>query len=263
MSWRDRFQPRNGRSGFAFGGLAIAAALALVVVGLVMGFYNERAFRAQKTREVAVQAQILAASVTAALAFDDRKVAQEYVEALSANPEVEAAGVYDTQGRLLAGNARPDAPPPPAVATGAPASDGRYIVVTAPVRQGQSLMGSVYLRTLVEPLPRRLARYAGVALLLVMAALLIVSGYTSINAVVKAELFPAQVRALGVGLPYALTVSVFGGTAEYIALWFKQQGLESGFYWYATAVIACSLLVYLLMRDTRRHSRIDAESATH
>ena len=173
MTWRDRFQPRNGRSGFAFGGLAIAAALALVAVGLVMGFYNERTFRAQKTQEVAVQAQILAASVTAALAFDDRKVAQEYVEALSANPEVEAAGVYDIQGRLLARHARPNAPPPPAVATGSPASDSRYIVVTAPVRQGQSVMGSVYMRTVVEPLPRRLARYAGVGLLLVMAALLV------------------------------------------------------------------------------------------
>jgi signal transduction histidine kinase len=173
MTWRDRFQPRDGRSGFAFGGLAMAAALALVVAGLMMGFYNERTFQAQKTREVAVQAQILAASVTAALAFDDRKVAQEYVEALVANPEVEAAGVYDTQGQLLASYARSETPPPPAVATGSAVADSRYIVVTAPVRQGQSVMGSVYMRTVVEALPRRLARYAGVGLLLVMAALLV------------------------------------------------------------------------------------------
>ncbi|MCE4553489.1 MFS transporter [Roseateles cellulosilyticus] len=95
---------------------------------------------------------------------------------------------------------------------------------------------------------------------LIACAWLIVSGYTSINAVVKAELFPASIRATGVGVPYAIAVSVFGGSAEYIALWFKQQGMESGFYWYATAVIACSLLVYLLMRDTRKHSRIDAET---
>ena len=60
-----------------------------------------------------------------------------------------------------------------------------------------------------------------------MTGLVIVSGYTSINAVVKAELFPAHIRALGVGLPYALTVSVFGGTAEYVALWFKEIGHES------------------------------------
>jgi MHS family alpha-ketoglutarate permease-like MFS transporter len=89
----------------------------------------------------------------------------------------------------------------------------------------------------------------------------IVSAYTSINAVVKAELFPAAVRATGVGLPYALAVSMFGGTAEYIALWFKGQGNESGFYYYASAVIFCSLLVYFLMPDTRKTSQIDRDAA--
>ncbi len=102
---------------------------------------------------------------------------------------------------------------------------------------------------------------AGEAFWLILAALAIVSGYTAINAVVKAELFPVEVRALGVGLPYALTVAVFGGTAEYVALWFKQAGMESGFYWYVTACIGCSLLVYLWMPDTRRTSRIDADEA--
>ncbi|ATG22388.1 alpha-ketoglutarate transporter [Ralstonia pickettii] len=95
------------------------------------------------------------------------------------------------------------------------------------------------------------------AFFLIMAALVIVSGYTSINAVVKAELFPAEVRALGVGLPYALTVSIFGGTAEYIALWLKQIGHESLFYWYVTGTIFISLMVYVFMRDTRKHSRIE------
>lgn len=95
--------------------------------------------------------------------------------------------------------------------------------------------------------------------LLVMAGLLIVSGYTSINAVVKAELFPAPVRALGVGLPYAITTAIFGGTAEYIALWFKQSGKESIFFWYVTACIVVSLLVYLRMKDTKQHSLIERE----
>lgn len=95
---------------------------------------------------------------------------------------------------------------------------------------------------------------------LVLAALVIVSGYTAINAVVKAELFPVEVRALGVALPYALTVAVFGGTAEYVALWFKQSGNEAGFYWYVTGCIACSLLVYATMRDTRTHSEIDRDA---
>lgn len=94
---------------------------------------------------------------------------------------------------------------------------------------------------------------------LIMAALLIVSGYTSINAVVKAELFPTEIRATGVALPYAVAVSVFGGTAEYIALYFKSIGHEPWFYWYVSGCIACSLLVYLVMPDTKATSLIDRD----
>jgi MHS family alpha-ketoglutarate permease-like MFS transporter len=94
------------------------------------------------------------------------------------------------------------------------------------------------------------------AFLLIMAALLIVSGYTAINAVVKAELFPAGIRALGVGLPYALAVSIFGGSAEYVALFLKNQGIESAFYWYVSGCVLVSLLVYVFMRDTRNESQI-------
>jgi MHS family alpha-ketoglutarate permease-like MFS transporter len=97
------------------------------------------------------------------------------------------------------------------------------------------------------------------AFFLIAAAWLIVSGYTSINAVVKAELFPAAIRATGVGLPYAIAVSVFGGSAEYLALWFKHNGNEAGFYWYATAVIACTLVVALFTRDTKALSAIDRD----
>ncbi|WP_063736384.1 MFS transporter [Streptomyces sp. RTd22] len=89
------------------------------------------------------------------------------------------------------------------------------------------------------------------ALVLSLAALVIITGYTSINAVVKAELFPTHVRALGVALPYALANALFGGTAEYVALWFKKAGTESGFYWYVSACAAVSLIVYLTMRETR------------
>jgi MHS family alpha-ketoglutarate permease-like MFS transporter len=101
------------------------------------------------------------------------------------------------------------------------------------------------------------------AFFLVCGAWLIVSGYTSINAVVKAELFPASIRATGVGLPYAVAVSVFGGSAEYVALWFKSVGHESLFYWYVTGIIFLSLLVYAFMRDTHKTSRIDAELHGH
>ncbi|RYE22132.1 MAG: MFS transporter [Sphingobacteriales bacterium] len=98
-----------------------------------------------------------------------------------------------------------------------------------------------------------------IAFSLIMLALVVVSNYTSINAVVKAELFPAHVRALGVGFPYAIAVSIFGGTAEYIALWFKGAGHAEWFYYYVTACIVVSLVIYATMSDTRKFSKIEEE----
>jgi MHS family alpha-ketoglutarate permease-like MFS transporter len=98
-----------------------------------------------------------------------------------------------------------------------------------------------------------------IAFALIMCALIITSGYTSINAVVKAELFPANIRALGVGFPYAIAVSLFGGTAEYIALQFKDKGHQEWFYWYVTICTALSLVMYLTMSDTKKHSKIEGE----
>ena len=98
------------------------------------------------------------------------------------------------------------------------------------------------------------------AFALVMTGLIIISGYTAINAVVKAELFPTHIRALGVGLPYAITVALFGGTAEYVALWLKSAGHAQWFYWYVSGCIALSLLVYAFMRDTRSNSEMDKDA---
>jgi MFS transporter, MHS family, alpha-ketoglutarate permease len=93
-----------------------------------------------------------------------------------------------------------------------------------------------------------------VAFLLICAAWIFVAGYTSINAIVKAELFPTNVRALGVGLPYAITVSIFGGTAPAVALAFKNAGHEQWFYYYLSGMIFLSLLIYSTMRDTKHES---------
>ncbi|MXQ53271.1 MFS transporter [Shimazuella alba] len=98
------------------------------------------------------------------------------------------------------------------------------------------------------------------AFLLMMIGLIIVTGYTSINAIVKAELFPTEIRALGVGFPYAITVAVFGGTAEFIALWFKSIGFESTFYYYVAACILISFIVYWRMGESSKESHMDAET---
>src|SRR5450432_825520 len=121
------------------------------------------------------------------------------------------------------------------------------------------ILGTLFTIPLLTTLSHTTQMWAAFALL--MAALIIVSGYTSINAVVKAELFPVEIRALGVGLPYSLTVAIFGGTAEYIALWAKNVGHENLFYWYVTVCIFISLVVYFLMKDTKNNSLLDAEQS--
>jgi MFS transporter, MHS family, alpha-ketoglutarate permease len=119
------------------------------------------------------------------------------------------------------------------------------------------VLGTVCTVPLLTSLSHTTSPYS--AFFLLLAGLIIVSGYTSINAIVKAELFPAEVRALGVGLPYALTVAIFGGTAEYVALWLKNSGHEEYFYWYITGCIFLSLLVYVVMRDTKETSMLEKD----
>ena len=113
-------------------------------------------------------------------------------------------------------------------------------------------LGTIPLLTALEG-----ARTIPQALSLLILALVAVSGYTAINAVVKAELFPTSIRALGVGFPYAVAVSVFGGTPEYFALWFKNMGHERWFYWYVTGCILASLVVYATMPETRDNTHMD------
>jgi MHS family alpha-ketoglutarate permease-like MFS transporter len=94
-----------------------------------------------------------------------------------------------------------------------------------------------------------------VAFALILLALTGVSFYTSISGLVKAELFPMHVRALGVGLSYAIANAAFGGTAEYVALWFKSIERESAFFWYVSSLCAVALIAAIVMPDTRRHAR--------
>ena len=96
-----------------------------------------------------------------------------------------------------------------------------------------------------------------IAFTLALLALVIASFYTSISGVVKAELFPGTVRALGVGFTYAVGNALFGGTAEYVALSLKSAGREEWFAWYVTALVGVAFVASMLMPDTRRKSYLD------
>jgi MFS transporter, MHS family, alpha-ketoglutarate permease len=126
-----------------------------------------------------------------------------------------------------------------------------------PVMSAFGILGVI----LTVPVFTMLERVADplLAFALMMVLLVAISGYSAINAVVKAELFPTHIRALGVALPYALANAIFGGSAEWVALKLKDWGVERSFYWYVTGMIAVSLVVYLRMRDTKHHSRIEED----
>ena len=123
-----------------------------------------------------------------------------------------------------------------------------------PLLLGFGVLGTLGTAPLFLALERTTSPIA--AFLLIAAALVTLSGYTAISGVLKAEMFPAHIRTLGVALPYAIANTAFGGTAEYLALRLKDAGVERWFYGYVSAMIAVSLVAYWRLPDTRRHSRI-------
>jgi signal transduction histidine kinase/ActR/RegA family two-component response regulator len=155
--------------------LALTTALALLVLSVLLGVANERSYRSQKEDEGNVQARILAATVSAALAFNDHDSAMEYAGALRVNPAVETAAIYDADGALFAAYVRDGAMPPPAnAATTTAGFSGDRLVVAAPVSQGGTRLGSVYIWSITEPLIRRLERYGVIGLLVSMASLVVI-----------------------------------------------------------------------------------------
>ena len=148
-------------------------ALLLLLVSLLLGWQWEQRENANQVRQVTVQARILAGSVAGALAFDDYQTASEYLMALRVNENIEAAGVYDQSGNLVAGFAKPGEKVPPHAARTAPRIEGSDLVVVEPVQQANLELGTVYLRSIVEPLSARMSRYVAIGTILLLAALLI------------------------------------------------------------------------------------------
>ncbi|MDZ4690284.1 ATP-binding protein [Terricaulis sp.] len=168
MNWRKLL--RRGFGGFA----AVIATVLLLLLGLVIVLFSEAAYDQQQEREAGVQAQIVSASVAPALAFLDDESAQRYLEALSANPAVAAAAVYDVGGGRIAHYSRAGAEPAPIQAPAAnSAASGAKISVMPVVANGERL-GQVYLRIDALTAVQRFARYAGFAVLLVLASLVFI-----------------------------------------------------------------------------------------
>jgi signal transduction histidine kinase len=151
--------------------LVIASVVALIVASLAVAGYNERQYQVQARQAVSVQAQVLADTVAAALSFGDRDSLRQYVDAMHDNAEVEAVGVYDEGGRLVASYGHM---PLPDTLDALNASAAGQVAVQTPVLQKEQQLGVVYVRDRTEPLMRRLLRYFGPGLLVVMALLMFV-----------------------------------------------------------------------------------------
>ena len=113
---------------------------------------------------------------------------------------------------------------------------------------------SVPLLYALEAVTTPLAAFA-----LVMLGMTINAFYTAIAGFVKADMFPIQVRALGVGLPYAVGNALFGGTAEYVALAFKQAKMDEVFFYYVAGVSALAFLASLCMPNLKKHGYLDGD----
>jgi len=120
-------------------------------------------------------------------------------------------------------------------------------------------LGTVFVVPILTALQTVSNPYAAFAI--VMCGFIIAAFYTSVSGLVKADLFPTSVRALGVGFPYAIAAALFGGTAEYVALWLRTAGIETAYFYYIAAVCAVGFVASWMMPDLRKHGYLDGDGA--
>jgi signal transduction histidine kinase len=150
--------------------------------------YEENLYRSEKLQEASVQTEILGASVAAALVFNDPATAQEYSNALQSDSEIEAVAIYNPAGMRVAGFVRRGAEASPAVApTMGTSVAATRITIVQQVRRNGMGVGTIYLRAQMDPFLRRLVRYGGIGLLVIMALLVLGVSAAAQNALARAN----------------------------------------------------------------------------
>jgi methyl-accepting chemotaxis protein len=154
----------------------LASSTALLLAGSIIVAYDTVAYRTKQKQDIVVRAEIVATNVSASLVFNDAKAAKEYLNALNANSEIIAAGIYTAGGSLLVGYIRPGVQTPSLPPQAEPKDvyfEGNDLVVFLPVMEGKQQVGTVYLRAVTEPRVTRLSRYGGIILLVMIISLII------------------------------------------------------------------------------------------
>jgi signal transduction histidine kinase len=165
--------PRLSRTWIDAPAAIVAVVVLLLLAGIGVILQSEAAYRDLQQQETRVQAEILAASVTAALDFDDAVAAREAVSAIRVNRQVRSVGVYNEQGNLVAGYGRDGPGPASSLGTRLPAPENA-VSSEVPVTSRGERIGTVVLTTDPEPVARRLTRYLVIGLLIIMAALVVI-----------------------------------------------------------------------------------------
>ena len=178
--------------------LALIAAAFLIFSGVAIALYEEGIYRAQQAKDFTEQASILAANETAAVIFGDQKSAQEYVDAMKVNPELQAVAIYNKAGQLMAQTSR-IGPLPYTLNHVSDLSKLGLLAISVPIAQDDVKIGTVYLWATEETQQRRIARYLGIALLVVMGALVLVILSFSQRALARANA-ELEVRAENLAL---------------------------------------------------------------
>ncbi|HEY4126217.1 MAG TPA: ATP-binding protein [Rhizomicrobium sp.] len=166
--------------------LALIAAAFLIFSGVAIALYEENIYRTQQVKDFTEQASILAANETAAVIFDDRKSAQEYVDAMRVNPELQAVGVYNKAGELMAQTSRVGAMPDNLRDMPKFSKQG-LLALSVPIAQENVKIGTVYIWATEETQQRRVARYLGIGLLVIMGALVLIVLSVSQRALARAN----------------------------------------------------------------------------
>jgi signal transduction histidine kinase len=154
--------------------VALLTSIFLVLAGGATVFFQDSLYRQARVEELRVQGAVLASGVMAALIFNDNRAAQEYADAMRANPDIEAVGVYPLSGKAVAGFVRTGgAPLPERVLAGTSSYLANGLTVVLPVMEKNQRVGTVYLRSPAEPFNRRLARLTGILLLAITTTIVL------------------------------------------------------------------------------------------
>jgi MFS transporter, MHS family, alpha-ketoglutarate permease len=118
-------------------------------------------------------------------------------------------------------------------------------------RKPQMLVWSAATAVLIVPLSALIGPGFWNMLVVFAVGLGLYTAMTSVAPAIMSELFPTELRGLGIGAWYNLTVATFGGTAPLVIQALSAAGLAQVFFWYVAAGAVIAFLVILTLPETR------------